>query len=210
MGYKSTRFTLAICTVLILAPTFTSGQSEGQETISLGDFARDQRRKNSEEGKQTAKVYSNDDFPEPQPKAPSTESATKTPAAGMKKGNAEADAKSNASISEPHDEKYFRQRMDELRADLESGKRRLVTLQKEMDKHMRDSLPDSPGGALSYQENPHWTTNPIGFNNFWNSEDKRLRSDIESQKEKIATDEGKISDLIAQCRREDCQPGWIR
>ena len=210
MGSKSTRFTLAICTVLILAPTFPSAQCEGQETMSLGDLAREQRRKNSEESKQTAKVYSNDDFPELPPKAPSTESATKTPAAGMKKGNAEAEAISKASSSEPHDEKYFRRRMDELRANLESDKRRLATLQEEMDKHMRDSLPDSPGGALSYQENPHWTTNPIGFNSFWNSEDKRLRSSIDSQKEKIATDEGSISDLIVQCRREDCQPGWIR
>ena len=210
MDSKSTRFTLAIYTVLILAPTFTSAQSEGQETISLGALAREQRRKNSEEGKQTAKVYSNDDFREPPPKAPPTESATKIPAAGMKKGNAEPDAKSNASSSEPHDEKYFHMRMDELRANLESDKRRLVTLQEEMDKHMREGPPDSPGGALNTQETPNWSTDPLGSIVFWNSEDKRLRSSIDSQKEKIATDEGNISDLAVQCRREDCQPGWIR
>jgi len=46
--------------------------------------------------------------------------------------------------------------------------------------------------------------------NFWDSEDKRLRSSIDSLQEEIATDEQNISDFVDQCRHESCEPGWIR
>lgn len=215
MSSKTTTLAFVICAVLVLGPVFARGQSGDQGADSLADLARKQRSKNGKEGKQPTKVYSNDDFPEPPPKAPSTASATKTSAAGTEKANGDANAKSDSSGPKPHDEKYFRSKMDELRANLASDKVGLVKLQEEMDDHYRDAqaggfIVSGQGQLATDKVNTNWTTDPIGYHNFWVSEGKRLRSSIDSQKKEIASDEKAISDLIDQCRREDCKPGWIR
>lgn len=207
MSSKTIPFACVISAVLALAPIFASAHSVGQETSSLADLARDQRMKNIEV-KQPAKVYTNDDLPAHPPESSTPFLAINLPP-GTVDGKSQAGATSNAAGSEPHDEKYFRSRMNQLRANLESDKEGLASLQEEMGKH----LGDNPRGwplSVSYQRNMQWTTDPIGAQNFWFAEDKRLRSSIDSQKEKIAVDEKDISDFVDQCRHEDCEPGWIR
>jgi len=175
MSSKTTTFACVICTALVLSPVFARAQSGSQGTDSLGDLAREQRSKNGKDGKQPTKVYTNDDFPAHPPDA-----------VGTKKANGTANAKSDASGQKAHDEKYFRTKMDKLRANLASDNARLATLQKRMN------------GNVGYS--------PRSGGRF----DQGLRDSIDSQKEKIASDEKAISDLIDQCRHEECKPGWIR
>lgn len=206
MVRKTTPFACVICTVLFFAPVFRSVQIEGQEIKPLGDLAREQRRKNEKEGKQPTKVYTNDDFPVHPPAEPPTASAATT-----EKVNGDEESYLSAQASEPHDEKYFRSKMDELRANLESDKEVLASLQEEMDKHTQDAPPfSSDYGTPPQQVNNNAAEMEAGTYNLWLSEGERLRTSIDSQKEKIATDEKGISDLVDQCRRESCQPGWIR
>ncbi|HLY62653.1 MAG TPA: hypothetical protein VKV95_18065 [Terriglobia bacterium] len=207
MHLRITRFALPLCAVLVFTPVFSRAQSGGEETKSLADLAREQRAKKDKDGKQPAKVYSNEDMPSHPPDEPSSPSSTKTSAKG--KANGDADAKSDASSSVPHDEKYFRGKMDKSRANLASDKARLATLQTEMDDHYRDAV------AAGYVVHGHEmvTTNKVNqhFNyDSWVAQGAGLRADIQSEKEMIIADEKAISDLIDQCRHEDCQPGWIR
>jgi hypothetical protein len=197
-----------ICAVFVLAPNFASAHSRIQATNSLADLAREQRLK-TRESKQPAKVYTNDDIPANPTKSESTPFLAINLPTGTVDGKSQAGSVTNALGSAPHDEKYFRDRMNQLRANLKSDKEDLASLQEEMNKHLSDN-PRIWAPSLTFEEHMRWTTDPIGTQNFWVSEDKRLRTSIDSQREKIADDEKDISDFVDQCRRESCEPGWIR
>lgn len=212
MTSKTISVACFICVLLVFTPVLSSAQSEGQESKSLADLAREQRLKKDKDVKQPAKVYSNEDMPSHPPDEPS---AVKTSAGGTGKASGDADSDSNASASAPHDEKYFHNKMSDLRKNLETDKARLVTLRKELDDHYADAA--AGGFAVSGHEgvttnkvNTSWTTDPIGYHNHWVAEGHTLHAGIDSQEKKVAADEKAISDFVDQCRHEDCQPGWIR
>lgn len=215
MTSKTISVACFICVLLVFTPVLSSAQSEGQESKSLADLAREQRLKKDKDVKQPAKVYSNEDMPSHPPDEPSTPSSANTSGAGTKKASGDADSDSNASASAPHDEKYFHNKMSDLRKYLETDKARLATLQKELDDHYADAA--AGGFAVSGHEgvatnkvNTSWTTDPIGYHNHWVAEGHTLHAGIDSQEKKVAADEKAISDFVDQCRHEDCQPGWIR
>jgi hypothetical protein len=204
MVRKATSLAYLVCVVLILAPNFASANSKVQEINSLADLAREQHLKNKED-KQPPRLYTNDDLPTHSADAPSTPFIAITLAADTKN---QGDSNSQTSGSEPHDEKYFRNGMNQLRANFEFDNQALASLQQKMDEHMGD-FPNSTA-PTTRQISMGWATDPIRTYNFWLSEDTRLRSRIDSMQEKIAADQQDISDFVDQCRHEDCKPGWIR
>jgi hypothetical protein len=193
-----------VCAIIVLAPNFAIAHSRAQETGSLANVAREQRLKNNEV-KQPARVFTNDDLPASPPESSTPFLAINLPS-GTVDGKSQRVTGSNAANSEPHDEKYFRDRMNQLQANLESDKGELVTLQGEMAEHLRDISAGSEG--IFYH--PTMWTDPVGAGKYWFAEDERLRGGISALNGKIAADEKDISDFIDQCRRESCEPGWIR
>ena len=237
MPAKTPPLICVICAVLIFVPVFASAQTENQKPVSLADLARQQRAKNNNEDKQKAKVYSNEDLPEHPPGAKPTASAEVNSDAGKgtEKENTGADTKPNASGSEPHDEKYFRKKMDGLRADLESDKKRLAAARLAKDEHEKDIPIDAqivrhldpnapnqntpvtdsaqappavePGESIAVKK---YNSEQQFSKDAWQAEERRLNNNIGGLEKKIATDEEKISALVVRCRHENCQPGWIR
>jgi hypothetical protein len=226
------------CVALLLAPARSTPQQQGGTTKSLADIAREQRSKDRQKDQKPAKVFTNDDFPAESPASSAKKPVTETPSAESANSPAESSSDSDASGSGPHDEAYFRNTMKRLREKLKSDQERLVTLRKELADHekdiplnatlIRDSGPNAPstdagqasqppvlesGGTVaqkSYSNDPRWATNPEGAKRVWESEEQELGDSISSQKRKITADEKAISDFVDQCRREGCEPGWIR
>jgi len=237
MSSKTALWVCALCAGFIFVPVIAGAQTENQKPISLADLARQQRAKNNKDDKQKGKVYSNEDLPEHPSDAKPTKSAEVNSDGGKEaeKENTEADAKPKASSSEPHDEKYFRKRMDEFRSNLESDKKRLAAAREAKDEHEKDIPLDARIVRHSDPNAPNQNTPVIDaaqappaveagesvavkkYNSdqhfskdAWQTEERRLNDNIRSQENNIATDEEKISTLVIQCRHENCQPGWIR
>ncbi len=209
MGSRMTLFACVICTALALAPMFAEAQGGGQQAISLGDLAREQRRKEGKDSKKPAKAFTNEDFPAHPPDALPTSAHAAPSAAETEKLTGHTDPNSTASSSRAHDEEYYRSEMKRLRTKLKEDQALLARLQGELVAHNKD-VPLGAGASVSLTENPRWTTNPVGTYYAWAAEDKWLRSRIESWQTKIAIDEKAISHLVEQCRHEDCLPEWIQ
>ena len=203
MGSKVRPFTCVIGTALVLAPMFVTPLTGGQEQISLGDLARQERDKQGKDFKKPARVFTNDDFPLHPPNTSPTPAGTLGSAAEAEKSTGRKGSDAAASPSGPHDEEYFRSRMKEFRKKLEDDKEFLSRIQREVTAHNTD-LP------CSTCANARWGPGRTDSLQIWASEDQRLRSLIQSQETKIARDEQAASDLVEQCRRERCLPDWVR
>jgi hypothetical protein len=229
-GMRLILLVCAACTALFLMPALAAAQGAGEEGTSLGDIARQQRRKQAVETKKPGKVFTNDDFPAHPPNSPPTKLGAETPPAGTGKASEQPASDSTASGSEPHDETYFRGTMKQFRKNLESDKGRLAELRLAMQEHEKDipfnavivgkSGPSDQkppvlesGQSIvekSYSNDPRWAADPEGARRAWEAEEQELSDSIKSQKEKIAADEKAVSDFVDQCRHENCLPGWIR
>jgi hypothetical protein len=204
-------FLLALPVFLLLSLRGLPGLAQQQPTApSLGDLAR-QLRAQREKSSQKARVFTNDNLPARTPEedqsiskgisgGPAQPEAAKTeekPAKTEAKASTGAEAEGGSSEG-PHDEKYFRKRMSDLRAQLDLHQRELDVLQKKLSQ-----------GQLAYYPDPNRTLTQESTPAFYSDQNK-LRQQINEKQAQIAEDQKAIQDLQEQLRREGGEPGWIR
>ena len=185
---------LLVSLVLAWASGSLLAQNAGQ---SLGDLARKEREKRLKiKMERSVRVWNNDNMP----RRPAGEGPTA--AAGMslvpvspgptESSLTDAPASSN---SPDHDEKYYRERMAELREALELHKRQLSVLEQKQAQ-----------GQTQYFSDPNKTLQE----EFSRSEINKRNDEISKKQEEITTDEKAIEDLQDQLRREGKPAGWLR
>ncbi len=195
MSYKVRPFAWVIGTALILSLMLVNSLTAGQAPMSLGDLARKERAKLDKNAKNPARVFTNDDFALHPPSPP--------PAPGSEKSVDQNRLDSAALPAELHNEAYFRGKTKELRQKLADDKEFLARIQQEVIEHDED-FPSS-----DYLP-PRWDVTRTDSYQIWASEDERLRNLIQSQEKRIARDEQAAVDLLEQCRRDLCEPEWVR
>lgn len=187
---------LAIAAVVPL-----SAQTKGQST-SLADLAKKLKAERTTSGQKPVRVFTNDNLPRgpgsggisvvgsmsavtpSQPSQPAGEAAAGT-AAGA----------SAAESSGAHDEKYYRERMSDLRARLELHQRELSVLQQKQGQ-----------GEMQYYSDPNKT-----LQQEYSRSDINKRSDELAKKQaEIDADNRAIQDLQDQLRHEGAPSGWLR
>jgi predicted RNase H-like nuclease (RuvC/YqgF family) len=94
-----------------------------------------------------------------------------------------------------HDEKYFRDRMSELRAKLAKDQADLITLQQKVGQADVQYYAD-PNKGLQQQ--------------YSRSDITKLNEEIQKKQKDIADDEKAIDDLRDELRHEGGEPGWLR
>jgi hypothetical protein len=204
-------FLLALPVFLLLSLEVLPGLARQQPTVpSLGDLARELRAQR-EKSSHKAKVFTNDNLPVKTPQenlsiskstsgGPAPPEGAKTeekPAKPEAKARTGAEAEGESSEG-PHDEKYFRKRMSDLRAQLDLHQRELDVLQKKLGQ-----------GQLAYYPDPNKTLTQESTPAFY-SDVNKLRQQINEKQAQVAEDQKAIQDLQEQLRREGGEPGWIR
>jgi chromosome segregation ATPase len=192
--------------VLVVAVTMLAVSGVGrllaqaQESLSLGDFARQQKAQRAKEAKKPAKEFSNDNLPARPATAGLTVAGemsaepTKQPASGEA---AKATGPATGE-TEVHDEKYYREEMGKLQARLDTHRRQLSVLEQKVGQ-----------GDMQYYPDPQKTLEQTSTPSF-RSDINKLQDEIAKKKQDIADDERAIEDLRDQLRREGAPPGWLR
>ncbi len=168
------------------------------KTPSLGELARQLRAEHGKTSEKPAKVYTNDNIP--RTGALSDVGPTSQPTAGgtTAKGESAAGAASTGeskSATGPHDEKYYRERMKELRSQKEMHERELAVLKQKLALNETQYYSD-PNKTLTQE--------------FTRSDINKKQGEIDKKQQQIANDQKAIDDLEAQCQQEGCPPGWLR
>jgi hypothetical protein len=172
---------------------------DASKTPSLGDLAKKLRAERGEQAPKPAKVYTNDNIPR-------TGALSEVGAAGEAAGAAKSQGNTAAageakngsqekSASGAHDEKYYREKMQELQSQKEMHQRELDVLNQKL------SL-----NQTQYYSDPNKTLNQ----EYSRSDITKKQDEIEKKKQQIANDQKAIEDLEAQCQREGCPAGWLR
>lgn len=183
-----------ILSVFFLAVSITSAgvaqaAPQAAATASLGDIARKFRAERAQEVRKPTKVFTNDNLPAGPPgqgvsvssaMAPSPPAPT-TPSASTSSGG--------------HDQKYYREKMNELRHRLELHERELNVLQQKLSQNQ-----------MQYYQDPNKTLQQ----EYTRSDVTKLTGDLNKKKEEIAADQKAMEDLQDQLRREGGNPGWLR
>jgi chromosome segregation ATPase len=204
-------FFLVLPVFLLLSVEALPGLSQEQATVpSLGDLARELRAQRQKSSKK-ARVFTNDNLPARTPEENQSISKgmsggpTQPEGAKAEQQPAKPEAKANAgpapddeSPQARHDEKYFRKRMSDLRAQLDLHQRELDVLEKKLSQ-----------GQLAYYPDPNKTLTQESTPAFYSDQNK-LREQVNEKQAQIAEDQKAIQDLQEQLRREGGEPGWIR
>ena len=173
---------------------------------SLGDFAQEQRAKQSKEVEKPVRVFTNDDFSAQRSEGqPSDGAAPSADAHTVETEETKTPSSSIATVLEVHDEEYYRDGMEELLARLEKELRLLDALQDELaevDKETFQALEE-------VSSDPRWLVNPVAA--FWSNLSDRewLTKRIAAREQVVSKVEKAISDQVEQCRREGCRPNWV-
>jgi len=199
------RFVALGVALLWAASAILAQESAGRPT-SLGELARQERaRRMKVMQEKSVRLWSNENIPRrpagegltaaagisATPTAPAPEAAPTdaTPPA------ASAEAPAPGGPGEVHDEAYYRKRMSELRARLETHQRQLAVLQQRQSQ-----------GRIQYYPDPNQTL----LQEYSRSDINKLNDEIVKKQQEIAADEQAIEDLQTQLRREGHPPGWLR
>jgi hypothetical protein len=167
----------------------------GGQTPSLGELAKKLKAERAASGK-SVRVFTNDNLP----RGPgaggisvvgSMSTVAPTPA-GPPAGEAAAGA---AEPSGTHDEKYYRERMAELRSRLELHQRELSVLQQK-----------GAQGEMQYYSDPNKTLQQ----EYSRSDINKQNDEITKKQAEIDADNRAIEDLQDQLRREGAPSGWLR
>jgi hypothetical protein len=180
-------FSFFVCT--LLASGSVLGQAQQRAAPSLGDLAK-QLQAQREKAGQKPKVYSNDNLPAQRPDQ-GFRIAPSLPAVPVVTGA----AGSTPGAKGGHDEKYFRTRMSELRAQLEQHQRQLNVLQQKLGQGEMQFYTD-PNKGLQQQ--------------YSRSDVTKGNEDIQKKQQAVADDQKAMDDLRDQLRREGGDPGWLR
>jgi hypothetical protein len=168
-----------------------------EQTPSLGELAKKLRSERAASPK-SVRAFTNDNLP----RGPAgggisvvgSMSAVTPAPAGPPAGEAAAGT-SGAASSGTHDEKYYRERMAELRSRLELHQRELSVLQQKQAQ-----------GEMQYYPDPNKT-----LQQEYSRSDINKRNDAIAKKQaQIDEDNRAIQDLRDQLRREGGPPGWLR
>jgi hypothetical protein len=194
------RLTL-IAAILAVGLMESAGFAPAQQTSktpSLGELARQLRAERGEKSPKPATVYTNDNIPrtgalsDVGPTAPSTSGGT---VAKGKTAAGEASAGEGKTASGPHDEKYYREQMKELRSQKEMHERELAVLKQKLALNQTQYYGD-PNKTLTQE--------------YTRSDITKKQDEIDQKQQQIASDQKAIEDLEAQCQKEGCPPGWLR
>ncbi len=200
------RYLVCVLGAAIGLASWALGQEKATQTPSLGDLAR-QQRAHLQKVKQEhpVRVWTNDNMPKREPgeglTAASGISVLPVPPANQSEGgtpstSAEAStSEASSSSSEAHDEKYYRQRMSELKSRLELHQRELAVLQQKASQ-----------GDMQYYADPNKTLQQ----EYSRSDINKINDQVTKTQEEIAADQKAIQDLQDQLRREGHPPGWLR
>lgn len=176
-------------------------QTKGQ-TPSLGELAKKLKSERATSGQKSVRVFTNDNLPH----GPGSggisvvgSMAAVTPSqAGPPAGEAAAGTTAGTSTAESsgtHDEKYYRKRMSELRAQLELHQREFSVLQQKQGQ-----------GEMQYYSDPNKT-----LQQEYSRSDINKRGDELAQKQaEIDADNRAIEELQDQLRHEGAPSGWLR
>ena len=192
-----TRIMLGVLALLAAALAPAQEQPSSRQTVSLGDLARQQRAQRMKVMQErSVRIWTNDNLPaRPASGGGGVSVAGQISSAPVA---AESGTASGEAASGGHDEKYYRQRMAELRGNLETHQRQLSVLQQKQGQ-----------AQLQYYGDPQKTLEQ-GSTPTFNSDVNKLQQDIEKKRQEIAADEKAIEDLQDQLRREGHPPGWLR
>jgi hypothetical protein len=180
----------------LVAVAFAQSQEapSAQTTPSLGALAKKLRAERKQEGQKPLKVYTNDNIP--RQGGLSTAGTVSAPSEGESGATAEAAKPAGeAAKTGTHDEKYYREQMQELQSQKAMHERELAVLEQKL------SLNET-----QYYADPNKTMNQ----EYSRGDINKKQGEIDKKKQQIAQDEKAIADLEAQCQREGCPPGWLR
>lgn len=178
-------------------------------TPSLGELARQLKSQREKAFVKPKTVFTNDNLPARPPEEGPTaaagmaskagEGAETKPQAGGGTATAvghETETKAEAtSSSEIHNEKFYRDKMQEHQSNLDLHRRELNVLQQKLAQNQMQYYPD-PQKTLQQE--------------FSRSDVNKLTQDVNKKKDEIAADEKAIEDLRDQLRREGGNSGWLR
>jgi hypothetical protein len=189
-----TRIMLGVLALLAAALAPAQEQPSSRQTVSLGDLARQQRAQRTKVMQEkSVRVWTNDNLP-----ARPAGGGGGVSVAGQIGSAPVAPETSGEAASGGHDEKYYRERMAELRGNLETHQRQLSVLQQKQGQ-----------AQLQYYGDPQKTLEQGSTPTFY-SDVNKLQQDIEKKRQEIAEDEKAIEGLQDQLRREGHPPGWLR
>jgi hypothetical protein len=173
-----------------------AAQTAGQ-TPSLGELARKLKSERAASGK-SVRVFTNDNLP----RGPGAggisivgSMSAVTPAPAGPPAEEAAAGTSGAASSGIHDEKYYRERMAELRSRLELHQRELAVLQQKQAQ-----------GEMQYYSDPNKTLQQ----EYSRSDINKRNDEILKKQAEIDADNRAIEDLQDQLRREGAPSGWLR
>jgi len=181
-----------------LVPLFA--QTQGQ-SISLGELAKKLRSQRATSQK-SVRVFTNDNLPRGPASGGITiagSMATEPPAQqGQPSSGSEAGTAAGASAggsSGTHGEKYYRERMAELRSRLELHQRELSVLQQKQGQ-----------GQMQFYGDPNKTLQQ----EYSRSDINKVTDEVAKKQAEIDGDNRAIQDLQDQLRREGAPSGWLR
>jgi hypothetical protein len=168
-------------------------QTQGQ-TPSLGELAKKLKSERAASGK-SVRVFTNDNLPHrPAGGGISVVGSMSEVTPNQPTGGAAAGT-SEAASSGTHDEKYYRERMSELRSQLELHQRELSVLQQKQGQGQMQFYAD-PNKALQQE--------------YSRSDINKRNDEIAKKQAQIDEDNRAIQDLQDQLRREGAPTGWLR
>lgn len=190
-------FVLGMTSLIVLGAGRLLAQVQNQpgETTSLGALARQLKAQRAKSGKKPVKVYSNDNLPARPAGGGVTVAAGMSQGPESGPGAAGGETPATGASSGAHGEKYFRERMAELRDRLEIHQRQLSVLQQKQSQ-----------GETQFYTDPNKTLQQ----EYSRSDINKLTDDVAKKQQEIAADEKAIEDLRDQLRREGGEPGWLR
>jgi hypothetical protein len=201
---KKIALLMAVLIGSLAAGVCFAAPQQGSTTPSLGDLARQLKAQREKESSKPAKVFTNDNIPKSTSltMSGSTEESAEGGSAEAGEGSATAAGGTSGEGKEKagaHDEKYYREKMQELQSQKEMHQRELDVLEKKLSQGQMQYYSD-PTKQLMQESNP----------GTYRSDINKKQDEIDKKKKQIAADDKAIADLEQQCQREGCPPGWLR
>ena len=169
---------------------------QSSTTPSLGELARKLRAERAKEGTKPAKVFTNDNIPKSGGLIMASSSDESAEGSKASAGGSSAEAKSTEGA---HDQKYYHDKMAELRSQKEMHQRELSVLEQKLSQNQMQFYSD-PQKQLDQESNP----------GTYRADINKKQAEIDKKKQQIAADDQAITDLEQQCHREGCPAGWLR
>ena len=167
------------------------------QTQSLAELARQERAKKTQ-GARSARVFTNEDIPEPTITGTPTAEAEAQPAAETKAEEPPATDEKAAGAPEKTSaeiEKEYRDKFAKLKEAQELEERRLDVMQRELNLAQQQFYSD-PNVALREQ--------------YGRADINKRTADIEAQKAAVEKAKQAIADLETELRAKSLPPGWAR